>query len=326
MPSLLSETRSIMRDHLNTRVPELKFRRVNDTMYVDTFFSSVQSVRGYTCWNLHSYKDSQLDVVHLQQRRSQGLSNLKRCFVANGVPHTVHTDNAREFTSKKWKNYLSSIKSTSTEPFHPNQNLSERRGGTLKSWVVHLLTITCAPVDYWCFCLEYVATLRMYIARRQLDWRTPYEKHFGDTPDVSMLRFTFWQPIWYHNPRSQFPIAKMLKGRFLGFAPDVSDGFCYWIVTEPTSSSVTPKVLSRSVLKPRFTDQQPPVVYTRAAGKRLVFYQSDGKTILPDYDEDPEVKLIVPPPQSLESEESQHITLDNRYEDSIEEALGPQPK
>ena len=208
-----------------------------------------------------------MDVVSLQQRRSQGLNNLKRCFVSSGVPHTVHSDNTREFTSTKWKHYLSLLKCTTTEPHHPNQNLAERRGGTLKSWVVHILTITGAPVDYWCFCLDYMANIRMYLARRQLNWCTPYEQHFGDTPDVSMLRFTFWQPIWFHNPRQPFPRARMLRGRFLGFAPDVSDGFCYLIVTEPTSPSTLPKVLARSVLKPRFTDQQPPVVYTWAKNK-----------------------------------------------------------
>ncbi|KAI2513042.1 hypothetical protein MHU86_1333 [Fragilaria crotonensis] len=47
--SVESETREIMRDHFQTRLPELKVRRVNDTCYVDTFFSSIPSVRGYTC-------------------------------------------------------------------------------------------------------------------------------------------------------------------------------------------------------------------------------------------------------------------------------------
>ena len=157
---------------------------------------------------------------------------MKHSFKTAGVPHTVHCDNAKEFTSKKWRSYLSSLKCTYNEPHHPNQNLAERREDTLKSWVVHILTITKAPLDYWCFCLEYVAFIRTLIARRQLNWRTPHEKHFGETPDVSILRYTFWQPVWYLNPRSSFPRARMLRGRFLGFAPSVSDGFCYQILTE----------------------------------------------------------------------------------------------
>ena len=110
VPSLRSEPREIMRDHLKSRTPELKLRRINDKMCVDTFFSSIKSILGYNCWNLHSYDESQLNLVVLQQQRSQSLSSLKSCFNKAGVPHTVHSDNATEFTSAKWKNYLSNMK------------------------------------------------------------------------------------------------------------------------------------------------------------------------------------------------------------------------
>ena len=46
--SVEAETREIMRDHFQTRLPQLKVRRVNDVCYVDTFFSSLPSIRGYT--------------------------------------------------------------------------------------------------------------------------------------------------------------------------------------------------------------------------------------------------------------------------------------
>jgi hypothetical protein len=38
VPAVEAKTREIMRDHFQTRLPELKVRRVNDTCYVDTFF------------------------------------------------------------------------------------------------------------------------------------------------------------------------------------------------------------------------------------------------------------------------------------------------
>ena len=37
VPTVESETREIMRDHFQTRLPQLKVRRFNDTCYVDTF-------------------------------------------------------------------------------------------------------------------------------------------------------------------------------------------------------------------------------------------------------------------------------------------------
>ncbi len=56
IPTVEAETRKIMRDLFQTRLPELKVRRVNNTCYVDTFFSSLPSVRGYTCWNLFCFR------------------------------------------------------------------------------------------------------------------------------------------------------------------------------------------------------------------------------------------------------------------------------
>ena len=58
----------------------------------------------------------------------------------------------------------------------------------------------------------------------------------------------------------------------------------------------------------------------------MIFYQSDGKTILPNYDEAPTEKLQIPPSTPLSSEEANVLALDDRYLDHIEEALGPQPK
>ena len=69
VPNIEAETRMIMRDHLKTRLPYLKTKRVNDTLYRDTFFSSITSIRGYTCFNLHCYKESALDVVYLMKRK-----------------------------------------------------------------------------------------------------------------------------------------------------------------------------------------------------------------------------------------------------------------
>ncbi|KAI2513606.1 hypothetical protein MHU86_746 [Fragilaria crotonensis] len=76
--SVESETREIMRDHFSTRLPQLKVRRVNDVCYVDTFFSCLPSIRGFTCWNLFCFKRSGLDAVYLMRRRSQSPATLPR--------------------------------------------------------------------------------------------------------------------------------------------------------------------------------------------------------------------------------------------------------
>lgn len=254
VPTVESETREIMRDHLQTRLPELKVRRMNDTCHVDTFFSSIPSVRGYTCWNLFSFQKSGLDAAYLMHRRSQSPSTLTRMINEFGAPRQLKSDNAPEFQGKKWTAQLvsMSISSVFTGPHHPNQNLAERRGGMLKAATTHLLRITGAPLQYWCFALEYMCLVRSVTARRSLEWLSPHERHWGDRPDISVFRFVFWEPIWFYNPRQSFPKSKMLKGRFLGIAQNVGDAFCYLILSQPDDDSerAIPQVLARSVIRP----------------------------------------------------------------------------
>ncbi len=89
IPSVEAESREIMRDHFQTRLLELKVRRMNDVCYVDTFFSSIPSARGYTCWNLFSYKRTGLDIVYLMRRRAQSPSTLTRLVAGCGAPTTI---------------------------------------------------------------------------------------------------------------------------------------------------------------------------------------------------------------------------------------------
>ena len=100
------------------------------------------------------------------------------------------------------------------------------------------------------FLLEYVALVYQVIARCSLKWCSVYELHWGHTPDISMFRFSYWQPIWYYTPRRRFPKSKMLRGRFLGIANNVGDAFCYVILTEPDEGSEEiPQVLARLVIR-----------------------------------------------------------------------------
>ena len=103
VPTVEAETREIMRDHFQTRLPELRVRRVNDICFVDTFFSSISSVRGYTCWNLFCFKRTGLDVAYLMRRRAQSPPTLARMITDCGAPRTIKSDNAPEFKGQRWQ-------------------------------------------------------------------------------------------------------------------------------------------------------------------------------------------------------------------------------
>ena len=214
------------------------------------------SIQGYTCWNLFAYQRTGLAVVYLIRRRSQSPTTLPRMITECGAPNRIMSDNAPEFKGKRWVLYLENVcvESKFTEAHYPNENLAERRGGALKAATVHLLTVTGAPLEYWCFALEYMCLVRTVIARRSLGWLTPHKCHWGDRPDISLFRFTFWEPIWFYNPRQAFPKPKMNKGRFLGIAENVGDAFCFLILTEPpgdTDGTTSPQVLARSIIRRR---------------------------------------------------------------------------
>ena len=348
VPTVESETREIMRDHFQTRLPQLKVRRFNDTCYVDTFFSSIVSIRGYTCWNLFAYQRTGLDVIYLMRRRSQSPSTLQRMITECGAPNVIKSDNAPEFKGKQWRSQLDKlcIQSKFTEAHHPNENLAERRGGALKAATVHLLTTTGAPLEYWCFALEYMCLVRTVIARRSLDWLTPHECHWGDCPDISVFRFTFWEPIWFYQPRQAFPKPKMSKGRFLGIAENIGDAFCFLILTEPdaTDGNTSAQVLARSVIRRRYPRETAPPSEmpdgNRGDGNDLVFYKNDEITVLEDpQDETEEYEplmdivcatadvrpgtRVTSPTVELSNDSSDP---DDPFEDGIIEVYGPSMK
>ena len=256
------ETREIVRDHLMPRLLMLKYPRVNDVVYMDHFFSSVRSVRGHTMFLLFAFKKSHFDVIYLMKRKSENVGATQDLIRTYGAPKQFFSDNAQEFRGVKLKSVLRKhvIGHTFSEADHQNENLAERRGGGLKGAVQHLLHCSGAPLNYWCYALEYVCLVRQHLARRSLGWRTPHEMQLGETPDISVFRIPFWATVWYYVPKTGFPRSKMLPGRLVGIAMDVGDSFCYKVLTCPTDNSA-PCVLARTCVRRRFPrDPEPPCV------------------------------------------------------------------
>ena len=282
VPMVEVESQEHMQDHLLTHLPELKHRHINDTACCDTFFSSIPSVRGFTCWTQYSFLCSGLDRVYLMRRRSQYLPMLQQMLVDCGIPHTIHSDNTPEFKSERWTKlanmYL--IKKTYMEAYHPNQNPCECRSGVLKAATSHLLLVTGAPLNFWCYALEYISLLQSVIAHRNLNWDTPHTLHFGDTPDISVFCFVFWSPMWYYAPSNSFPRSKMLPGRFIGIAHNVGDACCFLIVIHDNDPDHH-QVIARSVVWHCYP-QEPPLTIDACEHNSLKFYKNDGKTVLDD--------------------------------------------
>ena len=90
-----------------------------------------------------------------------------------------------------------------------------------------------APNFLWYLCLKYVVQVLNHLATPSLKNRTPIEKAFGVTPDISgLLQFYFYQPIFYLDTNTPaFPQSKELLGHWVGLTENVGDALTYWILT-----------------------------------------------------------------------------------------------
>jgi hypothetical protein len=78
-----------------------------------------------------------------------------------GIPGTLHTDDAKEQTSGKWREVCKAhgIKQTLTEPYSPFQNRAEVNIHEVKKHVRRITDKTRTPKRLWDFCATYVAEL-----------------------------------------------------------------------------------------------------------------------------------------------------------------------
>ena len=121
------------------------------------------------------------------------------------------------------------IQKRSSEPYYQHPNKVERRIQDLKRRPSLLMKEHNAPNKFWDYACEYVTELINHSATQRLAWRTPYESLHGETPDISIFRYSFYEPIYYMDPSAKFPQHNMLPGHFLGIARTTGDSFTFII-------------------------------------------------------------------------------------------------
>ena len=256
--TLEAETREYMRDHFKSRVRCLRPKRINDTLYSDTFFSSVSSIRGYSKFQLFTFKKCKRTICSLMKRESEAPDKYQDILRTIGAPNRTVTDNAKVCTGQRWtklnRDYC--IATGLTIPHHQNQNIAEFEGGCTKLRTIKMFHETpWAPPSYWCYCVEFINETNGYLARQSLGWKTPNELLLGETGDISVFRFKWFQPVWYYAPDISYPEDKMLPGFVLGIAPTVGDGFSYTILPKKDYKDIphyrNPTTIVRSVVRSR---------------------------------------------------------------------------
>ena len=244
--SVETENRLVPRKHYKSRFPFLRENRLNEEFHSDTFFPSVPTNQNETCSQLFFGKNSDYMYVQPMRSESHSYSALQDFGRKVGIPKCLKTDNAKTEVGSEWTNWCRRylVNTKFTEPHHPWQNYSEQGIGELGRMVKRCMRAFDAPLNRHGWCQQWCARVRNSLASRKLGWRTPEEKLTGDTPDISVFRFHFWQEIEYYNSSAKNPSDGWCDGRFLGINDSAGDDMTYFI--EVKSPSGRPTVITRS--------------------------------------------------------------------------------
>jgi hypothetical protein len=175
------------------------------------------------------------------------------------------TDNSQTQTGKKWtKTSRENItKQVLSAPHNQNQNQAERNIRDVKKRTILMLRDSSAPLLFWRYCMTFVVECLNHTAQKELDYRTAMEKMYGNTPDISMFRFRFWEPVWYYEPTAKYPAANFLQGRFVGIAWNCGDSFTSKIWTTPNDVWEDGCKLIRNIVRSRSKKRDNPGPSTR---------------------------------------------------------------
>lgn len=259
--------RAVGRRHFKTRFPFLKQKRLNDTFHSDTFFPSVNTTKGNTCSQIFFGEKSDYMYVQPLKRESHAFNALQDFGRKIGLPTKIKTDNAKTEIGDQWTTWCRQhrVDTSFTEPHSPWQNRAEHGIGDLGTMVKRCMNAFDAPLSRHDWCQRWCADVRNHLASRKLHWRTPTETLNGETPDISVFRFHFWQPIEYYEPSKQ-PKDGWENGRFLGIARDSGDEMTYYIEPEHSNGNIT---LVRSNVRPKLNPIQNHPTLTSDSGENI---------------------------------------------------------
>ena len=249
-----SEIREYPRQHRQKRLHALHYRRIPGRTCADTFFSSVKSIRGFTCVQLFVATHWDLIWVKLLRRESQVPGAYIDFCKEVGAPNELLTDNSKVQSGRKFQeiNRKNKTDHNFTTPHCQNQNVAERKIQDVKHKAIMVLYRADAPLSFWCFATRFIVDCLNHTAKAKLNWQIPQALFKSNTVDISVFRYYFWQPIEFLSPKLKFPACKWQEGRFLGVAWKHGDPFTYRIWTEPSDGGwKCGEELVRNVVRPR---------------------------------------------------------------------------
>ena len=232
-------------DHLN-----LHRKRLRDVFYMDTLFSKVKSISGFTCAQLIT-NGSFTRVYPMESKASANIANALQEFIDDvGIPETLVCDFASEQTGKNTE-VMRIIRQSNIKlrPAEKGRGITQNhRAETeireIKAKWKSRMRSNQVPTRLWDYGLVYIAEIQSILARGA-DLRPGIERLTGDTIDISeWLDFDFYDRVWYWDQKKMDMTEEQARlGRWLGIAHRIGSDMTYWILTE------SGKVIARSTVQ-----------------------------------------------------------------------------
>ncbi len=232
--------------HFKAPFPAMNVHRRQEAVATDTIYADVPAVDcGHTQAQFYCGVDSLVCDAYGMKTDKQFVNTFEDIIRQRGAMDKLISDGAKVETTGRVKDIFRAyvIGNWHSEAHQQQQNYAERKYQHVKRTTNRMMERAGSPAYTWLLALFYVCFLLNHTASKLLNWRTPLERLTGTTPDISpLLRFHWWQPVYYKVDDSNFPSDTTEKsGRFVGIAENVGHAMTYKILTDDTH-----KVICRS--------------------------------------------------------------------------------
>jgi hypothetical protein len=212
---------------------QLKYRHLRSSVYTDTLFAKVKSLRQNTCGQIFC-TDFQWQRFYPLRSKADAHLALDQLHRDVGVFQLIIPDNAMEMVEGEFKKKALRAGSVikPVEAYSHNQNLAESAIRDLRRMFRKAMRVSGAPYVLWDHCMELMSEIRSHTALNihALDGDTPVTRLTGDTADISHLcEFAWYDPVWYVDITDPFQNKQI--ARYLGPSHDIGQAMCSKLIT-----------------------------------------------------------------------------------------------
>jgi hypothetical protein len=200
---LLPASRATSTPAINTIPSKNKINvpRRNKIVATDMFFSDVPAHDdgilghgGAEMVQLYCGTTSLITAVFPMKNESEITGTLLNFVHKLGAPNGLYRDNAKVQIGKTIQSIrpMYCIDYMQIEPHHQHQNPAERRLQGVKKISNHIMDRTGTQSSFWLLSLLHATYIINRLSTESLKWLTPYEKAFGQRPDISAILAFHW--------------------------------------------------------------------------------------------------------------------------------------